>query len=192
MERLIFPGGSVVKNFLQCGRYRLDPWVGKIPWRRKWQPTPYYYLENPMDRGAWWDTIHRVTQSWIWLKLPSMTTCASQHRNSFMRKSRLIYPYYSFQHDRYCSNPRNENAFLKLKFDSLYATFRDLPDGSVVKNLPANAGEMGSIPGLWNSPGKRNGNPFQYSYWENPMDREAWWATIHGVTKESGMMLFSD
>ena len=70
--------------------------------------------------------------------------------------------------------------------------FRDLPGGSVVKNLPANTGEMGSIPGLWRSHGEGNGNPFQYSYWENPMDREAWWATIHGVTKESGMMLFSD
>ena len=51
------------------------------------------------------------------------------------------------------------------------------PYGSVVKNPPANAGDagdMGSIPGLGRSPGEGNGNPLQYSCWENPMDREAW------------------
>ena len=56
------------------------------------------------------------------------------------------------------------------------------PGGSVVKNLPANAGDTGSIPGLGRSPGEENCNPLQYSGWENPMDRGAWWATVHGVT----------
>ena len=59
------------------------------------------------------------------------------------------------------------------------------PGGSVVKNLPANAGDMGLIPGSGRSPGEGNGNPLQYSCLENPMDRGAWWATVHGVTKES-------
>ena len=56
----------------------------------------------------------------------------------------------------------------------------------VVKNPPANAGDvrdLGSIPGLGRSPGRGNGNPLQYSCPENPMDRGAWRATIHGVTK---------
>ena len=56
----------------------------------------------------------------------------------------------------------------------------------MVKNLPANAGELrdtGSIPGLGRSPGGGNGNLLQYSCLENPMDREAWWAIVHGVTK---------
>ena len=56
----------------------------------------------------------------------------------------------------------------------------------VVKNPPANAGDLrdtGSIPGLERSPGGGNGNPLQYSCLENPMDRGAWWATIHGITK---------
>ena len=56
----------------------------------------------------------------------------------------------------------------------------------VVKNLPANAGEardMGSIPGSGRSPGRGNGNPLQYSCLENPRDRGAWWATVHGVAK---------
>ena len=60
------------------------------------------------------------------------------------------------------------------------------PDGSVVKNLPANAGDIGdagSIPGSERSPGKANGNALQYPCLENPMDRGAWWATVHGLTK---------
>ena len=54
----------------------------------------------------------------------------------------------------------------------------------VVKNLPANAGDMrerGSIPGLRITPGSGHDNPFQYSCLENPMDRGAWQATVHGV-----------
>ena len=59
-----------------------------------------------------------------------------------------------------------------------------LLDGSVVKNLPANAEDMGLIPGLGRSLGKGNGNPLQYSCMGNPMDRGAWQATVYGVTKE--------
>ena len=56
----------------------------------------------------------------------------------------------------------------------------------VVKNLPANAGDIrdeGSIPGLGRSPGGGHGSPLQYSCLENPMDRGAWWATVHRVAK---------
>ena len=53
---------------------------------------------------------------------------------------------------------------------------------STVKN-PVAAGDVGSIPGLGRSPGEGHGNPLQYSCLENPVDREAWWATVHGVTK---------
>ena len=52
------------------------------------------------------------------------------------------------------------------------------PDGSVVKNPPANAGDAVLIPGLETSPGEGNGNPLQYSCLENPMDVEAWWAGV--------------
>ena len=54
------------------------------------------------------------------------------------------------------------------------------PGGSVVKSPPANAGDMGSIPGS-RFPGEGNGNPLQYSYVENVMEREAWRATAHGI-----------
>ena len=58
------------------------------------------------------------------------------------------------------------------------------PGGSVVKNLPANAGEAGSIPGLGRSPGEGYGNQLQYSCLGNPMDRGAWRAIVHGVIEE--------
>ena len=56
----------------------------------------------------------------------------------------------------------------------------------VVKNPPTNVGDLGdmsSISGSGRSPGEGNGNSLQYSYLGNPMDRGAWWATVHGVTK---------
>ena len=71
------------------------------------------------------------------------------------------------------------------------ATIRELlsvtlPGGAVLKNLPANAGEAGvwgSISGSRRAPGVANGNPLQYHCLENSMDRGAWWAVVHGVTK---------
>ena len=57
----------------------------------------------------------------------------------------------------------------------------------MVKNLPANAGDVGSISGLGRSPGEGNGNPLQYSCLGNPMDRGAWRAIVHGVKKQLDM-----
>ena len=61
------------------------------------------------------------------------------------------------------------------------------PGGSVLKNPPANAGDTGLIPGSGRSPEGGKGNPLQYSCLENPMDRGACRAALHGVTKESDM-----
>ena len=52
-----------------------------------------------------------------------------------------------------------------------------------VKASAYNAGDLGLIPGLGRCPGEGNGNPLQYCCLENPMDRGAWWATIHRVTQ---------
>ena len=54
-----------------------------------------------------------------------------------------------------------------------------------MKNMPANAGDAGSIPGSGRSPGGVNGNRLQYSCLENPMDRGAWQSVVHGVAEES-------
>ena len=64
---------------------------------------------------------------------------------------------------------------------------QNFPGGSVVKNPPANAGDSGLIPGPGRSLGEGNGSPSQYSCLENPIDREGWQATVHGVTKELDM-----
>ena len=63
------------------------------------------------------------------------------------------------------------------------------PGGSVVKNLPANSGDGGSIPGPERSLGEGNDSPLQYSCLGNPMDREAWWAIVHRVAKRVGQDL---
>ena len=60
------------------------------------------------------------------------------------------------------------------------------PGGSVIKDLPANAGDTGDpdlIPGSRSSPGGGNGNPLHYSCLKNPKDREAWQARVHGVAE---------
>ena len=57
----------------------------------------------------------------------------------------------------------------------------------MVKNLPANAGNSGdtsSVPGSGRSPGAEHGNPLQYSCLKNPMDRGAWWVTVHKVSQD--------
>ena len=84
----------------------------------------------------------------------------------------------------------NDNCETETVFQQLLLSNHNLlnwgfPCGSVVQNTPINARDVGLIPGSGRFPGEGNGNPLQYSYLGNPMDREAWWATVHRVTKES-------
>ena len=73
-----FPGGTRTKEpACQCRKHkrcRFNPWVGKIPWRRSWQPTPVFLPGESMDRGAWRATVHRVAKSRTWLKQLNMHT----------------------------------------------------------------------------------------------------------------------
>ena len=69
--------------------------------------------------------------------------------------------------------------YLELNFN-----LKAFLEAQTVKNVPANAGEPDSIPGLGRSLGKKNGNnPLLHSCLENPMDRGAWWVIVHGVAK---------
>ena len=76
---LCFPGGTSGKETTcQCRIHKETqvPSLGQEdPQRRAWQPIQYSCLENPMDRGAWWATVHRVTKSWTRLKRLSMHLC---------------------------------------------------------------------------------------------------------------------
>ena len=73
--------------------------------------------------------------------------------------------------------------FFPLILHSLILPVSILLSESDSKESACNAGDPGSTPGLGRSPGEGNGNPLQYSCLENPMDREAWQATVHGVAK---------
>ena len=61
---------------------------GKIPWRRAWQPTPVFCLENPVDRRAWWAVVHRVAKSQTWL---SMCVCGHARTHTHIN----IYSFWS-------------------------------------------------------------------------------------------------
>ena len=77
-------------------------------------------------------------------------------------------------------------AYVNIRFICMYVLIRASQVALVVKNLPADGGDRrdtGSIPGLGRSPEGGHGNPVQYSCLENPMDRGAWRATVHRVTK---------
>ena len=76
---------------------------------------------------------------------------------------------------------RNSCGQIKFKFRIFWSL--NFLDGSVLKNLPANAEDTGSIPGSERSHGEGNDNSVQYSYLGNPIDRGGWQATIHEVTK---------
>ena len=69
---------------------RFDPWVGKIPWRKAWQSTAVFFLENYTDRGAWWAIVHEVIKSWTWLMWLSMRACIFQGLRPVPRSSSVI------------------------------------------------------------------------------------------------------
>ena len=72
-----------------------------------------------------------------------------------------------------------------MSFITWIMLLQDFPGGSDGNKSACNAGDLGLIPGLRRSPGEGKGDPLQCSCLENPMDRGAWQATVHGVTKSS-------
>ena len=86
--------------------------------------------------------------------------------------------FYTIWATREAPRHTHNNIFKIVSYD-----MQGFPGDSVVKNLLANAGNAGLIPGLGRSPGEGNGNPLQHSCLENPRDRGAWWATVHGAAK---------
>ena len=101
----------------------------------------YSCLENPMDKGAWWATVHRVPENWTWLKRLSMH--AQRALRGFPGGTNGKEPAWQCRRHR----------------------------------------DAGSIPGSEWSPGGEHGNPLQHSCLKNPMDRGAWQAIVHRVTK---------
>ena len=140
-SRMGFPGGSVVKgSTYQCRRHQFSPWVGKIPWRREWQPTPVF--------------------------LPGK-----------FNGQRSLPGYRPWD----CKELGHKWA-TELNWTDLKELMRGFPRGSVVKNLPVNAGDAGLTLG-WEDPLEKEMYPLQYSCLGNSMDRGAWWATVCRVAK---------
>ena len=134
-------------------------------WRRKWQLTLVFWPGESQGRGAWWTAIYGVAQSQTRLK--RLSNSSSSCTKIFFCCFLIFFSAFSFFFDLPSPPPSLSN----------------FPGGSVVKNLPANAGDVGSIPGSERSPGGRNDNPLQYFCLENSMDRGAWWDIDHEVSK---------
>ena len=117
-----------------------------------------FTLCNPMDCYPPGSSVHDILE---WVAMPS---------------------------SRGSSQPRD---LTHISYVFCFGVFTSSATNSVVKNLPANAGDAGdtdSIPGLGRSPGGGNGNPLQHSCLGYPMDRGAWTATVHVVTKSQAQL----
>ena len=135
-------------------RHSFYPWVGKKPWRRARRPTPAFLPGESPGPRCRLAAVHRSRRVGHDWSDLARTDHVSLHR------------YYN------------------ISTETLHCFNLGLPGGSVIKSWLANSGDVGSIPGLGRSPAGGNGNPLQCSWLENPMDRGAWWATVHGVAKE--------
>ena len=114
------------------------------------------------------------------LKVPSLFTKAKS------KKSTLVFKIFCKTSDLYMGQDiRSVHGGGDLFTENMKWPVAQMgfPGGSVVKNTPANVGDMGLIPGSGRSPEGGTGNPLQYSCLENAMDRGAWWATVHGVAR---------
>ena len=99
---------------------------------------------------------------------------------------KLIYHLDTLQQEK---EGRRINIVILENIKLVFKTCLGFPGGSVVKDPPANGGDVGLIPGLGRSPGEGNCNPLKYSCLGNPMDRRAWQAIVYGVVKESDPIL---
>ena len=155
--------------------------------RRQWHPTPVYScLENPMDGGAWWATVHGVTKSWTQLSDFTFTF----HLHALEKEMATHSSVLALKIPR-TGEPGGlpSMGLHRVRHDwsdLAAAIFQIWQMVLVVKNPPAKAGDIRdavSIPGLGGCPGEVYGNPLQYSCLENPMNRGASQDRVHGVTK---------
>jgi len=140
--------------------------------------------------------IHRVVKSiklfCLWLELLVLIQkCLSTNYRVVLLPCLLLACVSAFLHLDFCLciYPVRQQTNHIFAFPSnicavLLIYGRGFPGGSVVKNPSTNVRDTGSIPESEKSPGEGSGNWLQYSCLENPIDREAWWATVRGVTKE--------
>ena len=98
----------------------------------------------------------------------------------------LVWAFLPFEHLATLTSAVQLQVLPWNRIQSPYVGIWDFPGGTDCKEPTCQCGDVrvaGSIPGLGRSPGGGHGNPLQYSCLENPMDRGAWWATVHGVAQ---------
>ena len=168
MCQLGFPGSTAVKNppvnAGGTGDPGSIPGSGRYPGEGNGDPLQYSCLGNTMDRGAWRATIHGVTKELDTTKHAGICQLLA---------ITVLWGYTASFHVRVPRGPHNSYQNWPPSF----------PCSSVGKEFACSAGDPGLIPGLGRSPGEGNGNPLLYPCLENLMDREAWWAAVHGVAK---------
>ena len=171
-----FPGGLVVTNPpASAGDTGSIPGSGRSPGGGNGNPLQHSCLGDPMDRRAWWAAVHEVTENGIQRSTHSaglvpmslLETTPGRWRGPGLPADGLA-----------LSPPLPTHRPPHLHLGNLC-----FPGGSDGKESACHAGDLGLIPGLGRSPGEGNGNPLQCSCLENSMNRGAWWATVHGVTK---------
>ena len=150
-------------------------------------PLQYSCLENPMDAGAWWAAVHGVAKSRT--RLSDFTFTFHFHAlEKEMATLSSVLAWRIPETGEPDGLPSMESHRVGHDWSDLAAAaaaaWRGLPGSSVVKNLPANVGDLSSIPGSRRSPEEGNGNPLQYSCLGNPMDRRAYRAGVYRVTKK--------
>ena len=134
-------------------------------------------MSNDVYKQEWLDDFSYFQAFWILYNMKVLAV---------LKKFKLLkWHFYKINH--------TDNILLYVSCNVLQLKNKDVRDilgfsgGSVVKNLPASAGNLGSIPGLGRSLEEGNSNPLQFSCLGNPMDREAWRAPLHGVASELDM-----
>ena len=138
-------------------------------------PLQYSCLENPMDGEAWWAAVHGVAKSRTQLKRLSSSS------RTYVSPDFPIHPS--------CLSPLDVHTVVLCVCVSISAFHirssvpSFFPGSSDGKESACNMGNLGSISGWGRSPGEGSGNPLQYSFLDNPMDRGAWWAAVHGIAK---------
>ena len=141
---------------------------------RNGTPLQYSCLENPMDGGAWWAAVHGVAKSRTWLSDFTFTFHFHALEKEMSTHSSVL-AWRIPGTGEPGGLPSMGSHRVGHDWSDLAAAVsrghQGFPGGAVVKNLPANAGAVGSISGSGISPGEGNGNPLQYSWLGNLMDR---------------------
>ena len=213
MGRLLEPRASLVaqmvKNLSAMQETRFDSWVGKMLWRREWQPTPVFLPggsqgQRSLEGYSPWGHKELDITEWLlgpkWVKSHVLPEKSPGARKCFWQKwpkavvgqGEHVLPVptgpatCSGCHD-FPLIPSSGQELVYSRGLSQEISFKmDLSGGSVGKESTSNAGGTGdpcSIPGLGRSPGEGNGYPLQYSCLGDPRDIGAWWDSVHGITK---------